>query len=70
MENAMSKASAGSLRAHKSGFVLTDKVLRAFARRFSRRHGRDLVGLDDYMLRDIGLTRADVLALAYRRIED
>jgi uncharacterized protein YjiS (DUF1127 family) len=63
----MSKASAGSSTARRSGFALANKVLRAFAR---RRGTPDLVGLDDYMLKDIGLTRADVLALAYRRMED
>jgi uncharacterized protein YjiS (DUF1127 family) len=71
MEIAMSKASAGSSAAHRSGFTLTDKVLRAFAQALRPRRGaRDLFALNDHMLKDLGLTRADVFSLTHGRIAE
>jgi uncharacterized protein YjiS (DUF1127 family) len=65
----MSKASSGSSRAHRFDFVLSAKVLRAFACVLSARRGvRDLSRLDDFMLRDIGLTRTDILSAAHGKV--
>jgi uncharacterized protein YjiS (DUF1127 family) len=67
MEIAMSKASTGSLAAHLNDFVLNAKALRGFMARHKRaRQGaRAMTRLDDYMLKDIGLTRADVFSVAH-----
>ena len=66
----MSKASTGSLTAHLNDFALGTKALRKFlARRVSARRGvRDLSRLDDFMLKDIGLTRTDILSAAHGKV--
>lgn len=65
----MSKASAGSLTAHRSDFGLSAKVLRAFVRALRVRRGvRDLSRLDDFMLKDIGLTRTDIISAAHGKL--
>jgi uncharacterized protein YjiS (DUF1127 family) len=57
----MSKASTRSSAAHMSGFVLTANMLRALGRHLrARRNARHVVRFNDFMLRDIGLTRADL----------
>ncbi|MGE0007671.1 MAG: DUF1127 domain-containing protein [Parvibaculaceae bacterium] len=62
----MSKASTGSSAAHLDGFVMGSKVLRALARRIRARQGaRALARLDDHMLKDIGLSRADIFPAAH-----
>jgi uncharacterized protein YjiS (DUF1127 family) len=44
-----------------SGFVLTANMLRALGRHLrARRNARHVVRFNDFMLRDIGLTRADL----------
>lgn len=65
----MSKASTGSSTAHLFDFALSVKVLRAFARRFGGGpRAADARVLNDFMLKDIGLTRADILSAAHGRI--
>jgi uncharacterized protein YjiS (DUF1127 family) len=69
MEIAMSKASTGSSAAHLSGFALTANMLRALTRRLRNRNGARAMGrLDDFMLKDIGLTRADILSAAHGEV--
>lgn len=66
----MSKASSGSSTAHRFDFTLAAKVLRAFARHLSTgRRGHDLGRFDDFMLKDIGLTRADIFSAAHGKVE-
>lgn len=65
----MSKASPGSLTAHLTDFVLNAKALCAFARRpkgprVTSEPGR----FNDFMLKDIGLTRADILSAAHGKV--
>jgi uncharacterized protein YjiS (DUF1127 family) len=63
MENAMSKASAGSSTAHLFGFAFVANMLCTFGRHMrARRKSRHVVRFNDFMLKDIGLTRADVWA--------
>lgn len=62
----MSKASLGSSPAHMFEFALITKVLRGFAR---RRGVREMKLLDDFMLKDIGLTRADIFSAAHGKVE-
>ena len=60
----MSKASTGSLTAHLSDFFLIAKGL---ARRFGgRRNTVTAVRLNDFMLKDIGLSRADIFSLTHK----
>ena len=60
----MSKASTGSSAAHLTGFTLSANMLRALGDHFrARRNARQLVRFNDFMLRDIGLTRADVMSM-------
>ena len=62
----MSKASPGSSAAQLSGFALTANVLRALGQHLRARRGaRQLVRFNDYMLRDIGLSRADIISVAH-----
>jgi uncharacterized protein YjiS (DUF1127 family) len=69
MEIAMSKASPGSWSAHRFDFVFSANVLRAFARVLrARRAIRDLSRLDDFMLKDIGLTRTDIISAAHGKV--
>jgi uncharacterized protein YjiS (DUF1127 family) len=64
MEIAMSKASTGSSAAHLIGFALSANMLRALGEHLrARRNARQLVRFNDFMLRDIGLTRADVMSM-------
>lgn len=66
----MSKASPGSLTAHLTDFFLSPKVLGALARRFGAGRGRRKVDrFNDFMLRDIGLTRADLLSSAHGKVQ-
>lgn len=65
----MSKASPGGLTAHLSDFVLSAKALCAFARRRKARHNISQLGrFNDFMLKDIGLTRADILSAAHGKV--
>lgn len=65
----MSKASPGSLTAHLSDFVLNAKALCAFARRRKVPRGTSRLGrFNDFMLKDIGLTRADILSAAHGKV--
>ena len=65
----MSKASPGSWSAHRFDFVLSANVLRAFARVLRvRRAIGDLNRLDDFMLKDIGLTRTDIISAAHGKV--
>ena len=65
----MSKASTGSSAAHPSGFALTANMLRALTGRLRNRAGaRAMARLDDFMLKDIGLTRADILSAAHGKV--
>ncbi|MGE0240221.1 MAG: DUF1127 domain-containing protein [Parvibaculaceae bacterium] len=66
----MSKASPGSLAAHLNDFVFTAKDLRKLlARRLAARRGaRDLSRLDEFMLKDIGLTRADIFSAVHGKV--
>jgi hypothetical protein len=69
MEIAMSKASPGGLTAHLSDFVLCTRVLCAFARRLGAGRDRRRPGrFNDFMLKDIGLTRADLLSAAHGKV--
>lgn len=70
----MSKASSGSGATHASfaaGKVrsrLTTTVLSALRRRLERNLGASQPhALDDFMLKDIGVTRADILAASHGR---
>lgn len=59
----MSKASSGSSAAQQSGFSLGANILRALGRHLrGRRNAQHVSRFNDFMLRDIGLTRADVWA--------
>jgi uncharacterized protein YjiS (DUF1127 family) len=65
MEIAMSKASTGSSAAQLSGFALSANMLRALGQHLrARRSARQLVRFNDYMLRDLGLSRADIISVA------
>ncbi|WP_162918841.1 DUF1127 domain-containing protein [Taklimakanibacter deserti] len=65
----MSKASPGSLTAHLSDFVLNAKALWAFARHRKARCDTSRLGrFNDFMLKDIGLTRADILSAAHGKV--
>jgi uncharacterized protein YjiS (DUF1127 family) len=69
MEIAMSKASSGSSAAHLSGFALTANMLRALGRHLrARRESRQAARFNDFMLRDIGLTRIDILSAAHGKV--
>lgn len=66
----MSKASTGSSTAHLNDFALAAKVLRSFAQRLSSgRRARDLGRFNDFMLKDIGLTRADIFSAAHGKVD-
>ena len=59
----MNKASFGSSAAHMSGFALAANMLCALGRRMrARRNARQVARFNDFMLKDIGLTRADIWA--------
>lgn len=63
----MSKASCGS-GADRAPFAAVTMVLSALKLRLQRNRGaRQLHALDDFMLKDIGLSRADILTAAYGR---
>ncbi len=65
----MSKASPGSPAAHLSGFALTANMLRALGQHLRlRRNARDVARFNDFMLRDIGLTRADVISMTHGKV--
>jgi uncharacterized protein YjiS (DUF1127 family) len=65
----MSKASTGSSAAHMSGFALTANMLRALGRHLrARRNARHVARFNDFMLRDIGLTRADILSATHGEV--
>ncbi len=65
----MSKASTGSSAAHLSGFALSASMLRALGQRLrARRNARHLARFNDFMLRDIGLTRADIILAAHGEV--
>jgi hypothetical protein len=69
MEIAMSKASTGSSAAHPSGFALAANMLRALGRHLrAGPSARHVIRFNDYMLRDIGLTRADILSAAHGEV--
>ena len=66
----MSKASAGSSMAHQFDFALGVKVLRGFARRLATgRRSPELGRFNEYMLQDIGLTRADIFSAAHGKVD-
>ena len=65
----MSKASPGSLTAHLTDFFLSPKVLGALARRFGVGDRRKFDRFNDFMLRDMGLTRADLLSAAHGKVQ-
>ena len=66
----MSKASTGSSAAHLSGFALTANMLRALGQHLrARRNARHVDRFNDFMLRDIGLTRADILSAAHGKVQ-
>jgi uncharacterized protein YjiS (DUF1127 family) len=71
MENAMSKASFGSGAAGaRFGAGLATNVFSAVKMRLERNRGaRQLGALDDFMLKDIGLSRADIVHAAHGRIK-
>ena len=55
-------ATALSTRSDVSTFTFVHEALKGLRRDRARAaHRKHLLGLDDYMLRDIGLTRLDVL---------
>ena len=65
----MSKASPGSFTAHLSDFVLEARALCGFARRQGRGGVRSHTGrFNDFMLKDIGLTRADLMSAAHGKV--
>lgn len=65
----MSKASPGSLTAHLTDFVSGAKALCAFARRRKGPRVTSVPGrFNDFMLKDIGLTRADILSAAHGKV--
>ncbi|WP_368904399.1 DUF1127 domain-containing protein [Taklimakanibacter lacteus] len=77
MENAMSKASSGSkavrarsgARGIRRSFATT--VLDAVRLRLERNRGaRQLHALDDFMLKDIGLTRGDIFFVAHGKTKN
>jgi uncharacterized protein YjiS (DUF1127 family) len=52
-----------------SGFALTANMLRALGRHLrARRDARHVGRFNDFMLRDIGLTRADILSAAHGKV--
>jgi uncharacterized protein YjiS (DUF1127 family) len=52
-----------------SGFALTANMLRALGQQLRvRREARHLARFNDFMLKDIGLTRADILSAAYGEV--
>jgi uncharacterized protein YjiS (DUF1127 family) len=65
----MSKASPGGLTAHLTDFFLSAKDLCAFARRRNAPGDRRIARFNDFMLRDIGLTRADLLSAAHGKVQ-
>jgi uncharacterized protein YjiS (DUF1127 family) len=69
MEIAMSKASTGSSAARPSGFALAANMLRTLSRHLrAGRNARHVTRFNDYMLRDIGLTRADIISAAHGKV--
>lgn len=63
----MNKASSGS-EAYRAPFAAVTTVLSALKHRLQGNRGaRQLHALDDFMLKDIGLSRADILTAAYGR---
>jgi uncharacterized protein YjiS (DUF1127 family) len=71
MENAMSKASSGS-GASREFFTVgkATKVFSALRMRLERNRGaRQLHALDDFMLKDIGLTRGDIYFASHGKIK-
>jgi uncharacterized protein YjiS (DUF1127 family) len=71
MENAMSKASFGSGASREFFTVGTaTKVFSALRMRLERNRGaRQLHALDDFMLKDIGLTRGDIYFASHGKIK-
>jgi hypothetical protein len=69
MEIAMSKASPGSFTAHLTDFVLSARALCGSARRRGTRSDRSHASrFNEFMLKDIGLTRADLLSAAHGKV--
>jgi uncharacterized protein YjiS (DUF1127 family) len=69
MEITMSNASVGSSAAHLSGFALAANILRTLGRHLrASRNVRHVTRFNDYMLRDIGLTRADMLSAVHGKV--
>ena len=65
----MSKASTGSLAAHLNDIVLSSRVWRGLARHLRARRGAGALSrLDDCMLKDIGLTRADIFSAVHGKV--
>lgn len=65
----MSKASLGGFTAHLSDFVLSARALCGFARRSGTGSVRSRTGrFNDFMLKDIGLTRADLISAAHGKV--
>jgi uncharacterized protein YjiS (DUF1127 family) len=61
-------SAASGATSHRSAVVrLASRAARAWAERRRRRRTVDaLMGLDDYLLKDIGLTRAEIRTVARR----
>ena len=65
----MSKASTGSSAAQMSGFSLTANMLRALGRHLrARRDARHVTRFNDFMLKDIGLSRTDLLSVGHGKV--
>jgi uncharacterized protein YjiS (DUF1127 family) len=71
MENAMSKASFGSGAGRaRFGAGMATNLFSALRMRLERNRGvRQLGAMDDFMLKDIGLSRADIVHAAHGRIK-